>query len=291
MRRKNTQVPTFDQLMNPTLKALRELGGSGTKQEIYEKVIEILKLPDEIIEIPHKKEGGSQTKVDYRLAWALTYLGKAGVVENSARGVWALSSSNSFDKVEPKDIVKHYRDMCRPKKKASENFSPDGEMELFPDDIEISDEQDWRTNLRKVLVSMKPDAFERLVQRILRESGFIQVEVTGKSGDGGIDGKGIAQINGLLSFHVMFQCKRYSSSVTAPQIRDFRGAMTGRTDKGLFITTSSFTRDAIKEATRDGAPPIDLIDGERLIDTLKTLSLGVKTIERVDIDLEWFDKL
>jgi restriction system protein len=201
MKRKYSQVPTFDQLMNPTLEALRELGGSGTKQEIYEKVIEVLKLPDEILEIPHKKEGGSQTKVDYRLAWALTYLGKAGIIENSARGVWALSSSNSFDKVEPKDIVKHYRNMCRPKKKVLEGIMSEGEMDLSPDDIEISDvQQDWRINLRKVLTSMKPDAFERLAQRILRESGFIQVEVLGKSGDGGIDGKGIAQINGLLSF-------------------------------------------------------------------------------------------
>ena len=244
------------------------------------------------MEIPHKKEGGSQTKINYRLAWALTYLGKAGIIENSARGVWAISSSNTIDKVVPKDVVKQYRDMCRPKKKVVENIRPEGEMHLSVDDIEISDEQqDWRTNLREVLTTMKPDAFERLAQRILRESGFIQVEVTGKSGDGGIDGKGIARINGLLSFHVMFQCKRYSSSVTAPQIRDFRGAMTGRTDKGLFITTGSFTRDAIKEATRDGAPPIDLIDGEQLIDILKTLSLGVKIIEAVDIDQDWFDKL
>jgi restriction system protein len=130
---------------------------------------------------------------------------------------------------------------------------------------------------------MKPDAFERLIQRLLRESDFIQVEVTGRSSDGGIEGKGIYRINDFLSFHVMFQCKKYQGSVTAGNIRDFRGAMLGRTDKGLFITTGSFTRDAIKEATRDGAPPIDLIDGEQLIEKLKELSL----IARDDFHGEW----
>ena len=139
---------------------------------------------------------------------------------------------------------------------------------------------------------MSPDAFERLAQRILRESGFIQVEVTGKTGDGGIDGKGIMRLSGLLSFHVYFQCKRYKGSVSSSQIRDFRGAMTGRADKGLFITTGTFTKGALTEATRDGAPPLDLIDGEQLVDLLKNLSLGVKTEkvqkEEVTVDQDWF---
>jgi restriction system protein len=139
---------------------------------------------------------------------------------------------------------------------------------------------------------MVPSAFERLVQRLLRESGFIQVEVIGKSGDGGVDGKGIMRLGGLLSFHVIFQCKRYQGSVTVSQVRDFRGAMVGRADKGLLITTGNFTKGAMREATRDGAPAIDLIDGDLLIDKLKELGLGVKTekieIEQIAIDSDWF---
>jgi restriction system protein len=142
---------------------------------------------------------------------------------------------------------------------------------------------------------MEPSAFERLIQRLLRESGFIQVEVTGQSGDGGIDGKGIMRLGGLLSFHVIFQCKRYSGSVSASQVRDFRGAMVGRADKGLLITTGNFTKDAVKEATRDGAPAIDLIDGDQLINKLKELNLGVQTkkveIEQVVIDQQWFSTI
>ena len=138
---------------------------------------------------------------------------------------------------------------------------------------------------------MEPSAFERLVQRLLRESGFIQVEVTGRSGDGGIDGKGIMRLGGLLSFHVIFQCKRYRGSVAPSQVRDFRGAMVGRADKGLLITTGNFTKEAEREATRDGAPAIDLINGDQLIDKLKELGLGVKTemieVEKITVDRDW----
>jgi restriction system protein len=147
----------------------------------------------------------------------------------------------------------------------------------------------WRDQLLSILQTMPPDAFERLAQRILRESGFIDVEVKGKSGDGGIDGIGILRV-GLLAFRVFFQCKRYKGSVSAGAIRDFRGAMVGRTDKGLLITTGHFTADAKREATRDGAPQIELIDGEQLCDLLKSLKLGLRTelVEHVIVTPETF---
>lgn len=153
----------------------------------------------------------------------------------------------------------------------------------------------WRDELLATLLDMDPAAFERLVQRLLREAGFIQVEVTGRSGDGGIDGKGIMRLGGLLSFHVLFQCKRYRGSVSANQVRDFRGAMVGRADKGLLITTGNFTRDAMQEATRDGADPIDLVDGDKLLDLLNDFGLGVETkrieVEQITIDHDWFQTL
>ena len=146
---------------------------------------------------------------------------------------------------------------------------------------EFDEDTKWKDDLYDLLFQMDPSAFERLFQRILRESGFTQVDVTGRSGDGGIDGIGIMRLGGFLSFRVFFQCKRYKGSVSAGTVRDFRGAMIGRTDKGLIVTTGNFTRDAIREATRDGAPEIDLIDGEQLIDKLKELGLGVTTEEVV----------
>ena len=96
-----------------------------------------------------------------------------------------------------------------------------------------------------------------------------------------------------MSFHVLFQCKRYKGSVSPGEIRDFRGAMMGRADKGLFITTGTFTPAAVKEATRDGAPPIDLLDGNEFAEKLKDLSIGVstKTVEVYIVDELWFSNV
>jgi len=286
MKRSASSVPTFDSMLIPTIQALQALGGSGTIEEIYEQVVQLLNLPDQVLEIIHGST--SQSEVEYRLAWSRTYLKKYGLLENSARGVWSLvSTSINPDDLDAREIVKAVRDIDKKKSIASEPLDEPSEA------IETSDELAWQQQLHRMLLSLDPNAFERLAQRLLRESGFIQVQVTGKSGDGGIDGVGIARINGFLSFHVLFQCKRYQGSVTASQIRDFRGAMQGRTDKGLLITTGTFTRDAIKEATRDGAPPIDLIDGEQLVQRLKELGLGVKItmIESVEVNTDWFTKI
>lgn len=285
MKRSASSVPTFDLMLIPTLQALQVLGGSGTTEEIYDQVVQILDLPDKVLEIPHGST--SQSEVEYRLSWSRTYLKKYGLLQNSARGVWSLvSTSINLDNLDAKEIVKAVRDAEKSKVVSSD---PTTETVESIETLELA----WHQQLHKRLLELEPSAFERLAQRLLRESGFIQVQVTGKSGDGGIDGVGIARINGFLSFHVLFQCKRYQGLVTAGQIRDFRGAMQGRTDKGLLITTGTFTRDAIKEATRDGAPPIDLIDGEQLVQRLKELGLGVKiaTIESVEVDTAWFAKI
>jgi restriction system protein len=285
-------LPTFDSLMNPLFNALIALGGSGSIDEIYEKVIEMEKISEEITSLLHNPEKSNQTELGYRLAWARTYLKKYGFLENSSRGVWTLTQSAKEQKIiNAQEVVKAVRDMDKPA--ISKAIKSEAEIELQP--IDTPEEiLEWKEELYLLLTkSISPDAFERLTQRLLRESGFVQVEVTGKTGDGGIDGKGIARINGLMSFHVIFQCKKYQGSVSAGEIRDFRGAMVGRADKGLFITTGTFTSAAIKEATRDGAPPIDLIDGEHLAEKLKELQLGVKTemVEKVTIDKTWFESL
>ncbi len=126
-----------------------------------------------------------------------------------------------------------------------------------------------------MIKSLPADGFERLSQRLLRESGFQQVVVTGKSGDGGIGGIGILQMNPFVSFNVLFQCKRYQGAVTPSHVRDFRGAMMGRADKGIIITTGTFTLEAKKEARRDGVPPIELVDGEALVQMFERLELGL----------------
>jgi restriction system protein len=271
-------------MMNPLLSALRELGGSASIEEINNKVADKLELSDDQLQVAHPRGRGSE--VDYRLAWTRTYLKAFGLIDNSRRGVWSLTQQGrTVDQVDPREVVRAVAAMQRKPRK--ERISDSSEAPVL-DDAEPS----WREHALDLMLGMSPAAFERLAQRLLRESGFVQVEVTGRSGDGGIDGNGILRL-GLLSFHVSFQCKRWQASVGPAVIREFRGAMMGRADKGLIITTSSFTKDALREAAREGAAAIDLVDGEQLVDMLKDLSLGVTThlVEEVAIDADWFNSI
>jgi restriction system protein len=285
------RIPPYRDLFNNVIGALRALGGSGTLDEINQHVVDQLALTSAAAEQMHDPETSNQTELEYRLAWARTYLKKYGIIDNSMRGVWALTrKAESLTQVDPRDVVRAVQGMSAEKRKQKKGLATDD----VPETIEDENGNDWRKKLFVVLTqNLSPDAFERLVQRLLRESGFMQVEVTGRTGDGGIDGKGIARIHGLMSFHVVFQAKKYQGVVSAAQVRDFRGAMVGRADKGLFITTGSFTKDAVREATRDGAPPIDLVDGDALADKLKEFGLGVsvKMIEDVTLDQEWFSHI
>ncbi len=282
------KIPTHKELLNPTLTALHNLGDSASIVELRDQVIEDLRLPQEILEQPHPGNT-NQTELEYRLAWARTYLKKYGLITNSARAVWALTpKGNDLKTVDAQEVVRFVREQSRRERASRTESGATDDVEPTP---EIDEETaPWRDTLMSTLLDMPPDAFERLCQRLLRESGFIQVEVTGRSGDGGIDGHGLVRLAGLISFPVIFQCKRYRNTISSSVVRDFRGAMVGRADKGLVITTGSFTRDAYREATRDGAPPIDLIDGEQLMDKLRDLGLGVTTkqIEVVEVSTEWF---
>jgi restriction system protein len=287
------KLPTFDSLMNPLLKALNSLGGSGSIDEIYERLIQNEKFDEKILSVLHDEEKSNLTEVGYRLAWARTYLKKYGYLENSTRGIWALTKkARENDTVVPQEVVKFWREQIKKDKgndKGEKGKNGEVEIEETPDESEA-----WRNKLYHILTKqLSPQGFERLIQRLLRESGFVQVEVTGRSGDGGIDGKGIAKVHGFMSFHVIFQCKKYQGSVSSGEIRDFRGAMVGRADKGLFITTGSFSPAAIKEATRDGAPPIDLVDGDQLAEKLKEFHLGISTelVEKVAVDETWFSTI
>lgn len=285
-------VPTHLELLNPTLLAFKRLGDSASKLEIDEDVTKWAGLSEEDIAQPHDER---QTELQYRLAWARTYLKAYGLIDNSSRGVWSLTpKGKETEKVDPRQVSIFVRNRGKKKPQNLTEESTDKIAQaVFPELAETLIEQSWREKLSHTLHKMKPDAFERLCQRLLRESGFTQVTVTGRSGDGGIDGFGFVRLGGLLSFPILFQCKRYRGAVSSSMIRDFRGAMVGRADRGLVITTGTFTRDAKLEATRDGAPPIDLLDGEQLLDKLKELRLGVeiKIFEEILIIPDWFEKI
>lgn len=284
-----SDLPKYHDFMRPTLVALDGIGGSASLNEINDAVIELTGLAPEALAVEY--ESGAGTVIADRLSWARSHLKAAGLLASGGRGVWLLTDAGRLAKDWPENqLKKHVAAVVREQQEARKKAQPvENEVPAGNPDTEMSD---WRDLLLTKLRSMDPSAFERLCQRLLRESGFVKVEVTGRSGDGGIDGTGILQLS-LMSFHVLFQCKRYAGSVGSGAVRDFRGAMMGRTDKGLIITTGSFSPDARREATRDGAPPIDLIDGESLCEKLKELSLGVETklVEQISVRPDWFDQI
>jgi restriction system protein len=279
----------YDDLFNPLIKALKKLGGSGAVSEMEEEVAQILSLSDEAINEIHRE---STTKLTYRLAWARNYLKRYDILDNSSRGVWALTEKGQ--KTNEVDQEKVKRAVIK-KDKEERNKKPEVAVDepQIENTTEEIEEFGWQDKLIQTIREIHPDQFERLCQRLLRELGFVNVEVTGRTNDGGIDGKGIYKIGSVLSFHVVFQAKRYQGSVSSSTIRDFRGAMSGRADKGLIMTTGSFTREAKKEAVRDGATPIDLIDGNEFAERLKDLNLGVEVqmVEDVKIKMDWFKNI
>ncbi len=275
------KIPQYHELMWPALQATKELGGSATVSEMNERAMASAGITEEQQAVPHG-EDGRMSEVEYRLHWARTHLKGIGALENSARGVWAVTDrGRSMSEPEMRAATKTWRDSFRERRLARRASQTAG---AGTGEEEEEAETGWKDQLIARLLQLPPDGFERLAQRILREAGFVNVTVTGKSGDGGIDGAGTYRLS-LVSFPVYFQCKRYKGTVTPGVVRDFRGAMAGRGEKGLLITTGSFTREAQAEATRDGAPPVELIDGDRLCDLLKEFRLGVDIRERIAEDV------
>ena len=289
-----THLPKYDDFFLPTLQVIDALGGSASIEEIQDKLVAAMNLSPAQMEHAYASSGA--LIAPDRMSWARSHLKIAGMLASGGKGVWVLTDLGrdaiNLTPAKLKERVKalsaaHHAVVVakRAQAKASGDASPDEDGD---------GKSDWSEQLLAKVQSIEPAAFERLCQRLLREHGFTKVEVTGKSGDGGIDGQGVLRVN-LVSFHVYFQCKRYKGSVPAGTIRDFRGAMQGRGDKGLVITTGSFTADARKEATRDGAPAIDLIDGDLLCELLKEKGLGVtvREVRREEVNVEetFFDAI
>ncbi len=276
--------PQFVRYFQPVINALLELGGSGRPEEVEDLIVEQLGLSDDA---RNEQIPSGQSRFSNKVNWARFYLARAGLIDSSTRGVWSLTEKGRSSKMSAEESVVLFNQIHK-------QFTGERRKSKIEKQVEEEsnspDEIDHRTGLMNTLLELPPGGFERLCQRLLRESGFEKVQVTGKSGDGGLDGIGILQVNPFVSFKVLFQCKRYSGSVSASQVRDFRGAMMGRADKGIILTTGSFTPDARKESVRDGVPPIELVDGEKLVDMFEELELGLKPRKAYDIDASFFDE-
>ncbi len=288
---KKQKGPAFLRYVAPIVETLKELGSSGNAGEVTDKVIERCKISDAEQE---ETTSNGQSRVRNQIAWARFYIVKAGLLDASQRGVWTLTAAGRKAPLDPDAVHAMFRAVQKQfPRKPTGNKVDDADEHEDEEEVEGPEAEpiDYRAQLLDILKGLPPSGFERVCQRLLRESGFQQVEVTGRSGDGGIDGHGVLEINPLVTFKVLFQCKRYSDRpVTPSQVRDFRGAMQGRADKGLILTTGTFTVEAKKEATRDGVPPIELVDGAKLVTMFERAGVGLRPIQTYELNEAFFEE-
>jgi len=280
-----TEGAQFVRYFGPLLDALRDLGGSGTPDEVVERIAQNLKIPDSV---QNELLPSGESRYRNQVAWGRFYLVREGLLDSSKRGVWSLTErgrGTNLTQEQARTIFLKWVKIFQEQRRTKKALEPEGEV-VAEGTGAVSN--DYRSHALDTMLKLPAPGFERLCQRLLREAGFTQVVVTGSTGDGGIDGYGTLSVNPLVSFKVLFQCKRYTKAVSPSHVRDFRGAMAGRADKGIILTTGSFTAEARREATRDGAHPIELIDSEKLLDMLEQLELGLRPVKTYEVDESFF---
>lgn len=285
-RKKSTQAE-FTKWFGPLLNALRELGGSGRPKEVVEEIAKAEKIKDSQREEVMKS---GILRFDNQVAWARQYLVWEGLLDNSKKGVWTLSSKGQETFLTQDDARTIFLKWVEIHQKTKKDKSSKDKIVQTQEQEEPEElDNEITPTLLEVLQSVSPIGFEHVCKRLLREHGFENVHVTQASHDGGIDGYGTLELNPFVSMKVLFQCKRYKGTVSRAQIGDFRNAMIGRADKGIILTTGTFSEDAKREASRDGAPPIELIDGKKLVELFEKAELGVKPKIVYEVDYNFFE--
>jgi len=274
--------PEFLKYINPVLITLQANGGAGNSSNVIEQIIEKLGISDEELE---EAISNGQSRVRNQIQWARFYLFKAGLIDNSQRGIWRLTNEGLEKKLTDEDVYSLFKGVQESVKKPP--IVTTQKIELKFEDTTTEDEE-HSIGLLNLIQNLPAAGFEKLCKRLLTEIGINDITITGGSGDQGIDGKGIVKLNDVVSLNIVFQCKRYKETVSPHHVRDFRGAMQGRGEKGLIITTGRFTKEAKNEASRDGVTPIELIDGYRLVELFEKHHLGLKPVIVFEIDYEFF---
>ena len=273
--------PEFLKYINPVLTTLQANGGAGNSSNVIEQIIESLGITDAALE---EATSNGQSRVRNQIQWARFYLFKAGLIDNAQRGIWRLTNEGLEKNLTDEDVYALFKGVQESVKKSP--VTPK-KLELKFEDTTTEDEE-HSIGLLNLIQNLPPIGFEKLCKRLLTEIGINDIIITGGSGDQGIDGKGIVKLNDVVSLNIVFQCKRYKETVSPHHVRDFRGAMQGRGEKGLIITTGRFTKEAKNEASRDGVTPIELIDGDRLVELFEKHHLGLKPVIVFEIDYEFF---
>ena len=291
--------PRFVAFFGPVLDALRSLGSSGRPQEVYDLVAKEMKISEDELNATNK---GGNSKFENRVAWARFYLAKAGLIDAEKRGIWVLTEKGRDARLNSDQAYALFKDVQATFRQSGDDAADepiagasDENSQLVEEERSVPDvnsyvnEDEIRAKLVGILRSLTPKGFEEFCALILRHTGFENVLTLGGKGDRGVDGEGYLLLNRFVRTKVLFQCKRYQDPVGPEKVRDFRGAIQGRADRGIFLTTSSFTRDARIEAARENATPIELVDIERLMTIMIEEKLGVDERKALHLSETFFE--
>ena len=291
-------IPDFQTFMRPVLEVMSD-GSVWKTTQLINKLSDLFSLTAE--ERNQLLPSGTQSRMNNRVLWARNDLKNAGLLEraeDAGKGAYKITDKGlKVLETGPERITRSYLHSLDADSENPLFQSENADEQKTPKELIAEAQAMLNESLRKELLQRlkqtDPIEFEKIVLSLMEAMNYGIGSMTKQSHDGGIDGMGILKLGEVLSFRVAFQAKRYDGTVGSSIIRDFRGAMMGRADKGLIITTGVFSRDAVKEATRDGATPIDLIDGNDLAKHLKKLGLGVdvEIVEKVIINEEWFKNI
>lgn len=288
----NLKGPKFIQYFQPVLEGLRELGSSAKPKEVYGWIAEHHEIPQAELEGTTK---GGQSKFENKVGWARFYLAKAGLIDTEQRGVWVLTEKGRATNLSHEESYRLFKQIhggFQNTEKSEGKIEPkspdDDEDASAPDEKEYLNQDEIQERLVQLLKGTSDKGFEELCARLLRHIGFENVKVTGQAGDQGIDGEGYLLINRFVRTKVMFQCKRYDGTVGPDKIREFRGAIQGRAERGIFLTTGTFTKGAREAAAQDNATAIELVDIDRLLELLIEERLGVRETKALTIEPDFF---
>ncbi len=274
--------PEFLRYVNPVLTTLQENGGAGDSSDVIEQVIDKLGITEAELE---ETTANGQSRIRNQIQWARFYLFKAGLIDNAQRGIWRLTNEGLESKLNDDGVYALFKKVQDSVKKSVPTTTKKAEPKF---ESISTEEEEHSIGLIGLIQNLPASGFEKLCKRLLTEIGINEIVITGGSGDQGIDGKGVVKLNDVVSLNIVFQCKRYKETVSPHHVRDFRGAMQGRGEKGLIITTGRFTKEAKAEGSRDGVTPIELIDGNRLVELFEKYRLGLKPVTVFEIDHDFF---
>lgn len=295
-------VPDFQEIMLPLLKVVED-GQEHSGHEFLERLSKYFELGDD--DLNELLPSGKQTRFYNRVSWARTYLIKSKLLEVPKRSVYRItergkevlmSNPNRIDTNYLKRFPEYIEFQERGNDKEEKKHFEDAVEESTPEENLESAYQEIRDTLAlevlENVMSCSPAFFERLVVELLVAMGYggsrrDAARAVGQTGDEGIDGIIDEDRLGLDTIYI--QAKKWANSVGRPEIQKFVGALAGRrARKGIFITTSSFSSEAVRYAS-DIDPKVILIDGKRLAELMMDYNIGVNEVttyklKRIDSD-------